>query len=76
MPGEAMPRRAQRRIDAALAALKRPRKHYQWYYATRPANADMMRCPQGLHAFLRAYYHHKSADWPGNEPHRSRAGCR
>jgi pimeloyl-ACP methyl ester carboxylesterase len=23
---------------------------------------------QGLHAFLRAYYHHKSADWPGNRP--------
>jgi pimeloyl-ACP methyl ester carboxylesterase len=28
-----------------------------------------MRCaPQGIHAFLRAYYHHKSADWPGNRP--------
>jgi len=26
--------------------------------------------PQGLHAFLRAYYHMKSADWPGNRPHR------
>jgi pimeloyl-ACP methyl ester carboxylesterase len=25
--------------------------------------------PQGLHAFLRAYYHHKSADWRGNEPY-------
>jgi hypothetical protein len=21
-----------------------------------------------MHAFLRAYYHHKSADWPGNQP--------
>ena len=51
-----------------LAALPRPRKHYQWYYATRPANADMLHAPQGLHAFLRAYYHHKSADWPGNQP--------
>ena len=28
----------------------------------------MTRCPQGVHAFLRAYYHHKSADWPGNRP--------
>ena len=28
----------------------------------------MMDCPQGLHAFLRAYYHHKSADWPENRP--------
>jgi pimeloyl-ACP methyl ester carboxylesterase len=55
-------------IDAALAALPRPRKHYQRYYATRQANADMQHAPQGLHAFLRAYYHHKSADWPGNQP--------
>jgi hypothetical protein len=21
-----------------------------------------------VHAFLRAYHHHKSADWPGNRP--------
>jgi pimeloyl-ACP methyl ester carboxylesterase len=57
-------------IHAALAALARPRKHYQWYYSTREADADMHRCPQGVHAFLRAYYHHKSADWPGNKPFR------
>jgi pimeloyl-ACP methyl ester carboxylesterase len=57
-------------IHDALAALDRPRKHYQWYYSTRPANADMTHCPQGVHAFLRAYYHHKSADWPGNKPFR------
>jgi pimeloyl-ACP methyl ester carboxylesterase len=25
--------------------------------------------PQGLHDFLRAYYHHKSADWTANAPH-------
>jgi pimeloyl-ACP methyl ester carboxylesterase len=55
-------------IHAALAALDRPRKHYQWYYSTRPANADMHDCKQGVHAFLRAYFHHKSADWPGNKP--------
>ena len=55
-------------IRAALAALARPRKHYQWYYSTRPANADMQHAPQGVHDVLRAYYHHKSADWPGNEP--------
>jgi hypothetical protein len=24
---------------------------------------------QGLHAFFRAYYHYKSADWKGNNPH-------
>ena len=55
-------------VHAALAALEPPRKHYQWYFATPPANADMHRPPQGLHAMLRAYYHHKSADWPGNHP--------
>lgn len=55
-------------IHAALAALERPRKHYQWYYATRPANRDMWHCQQGVHDFLRAYFHVKSADWPGNQP--------
>jgi pimeloyl-ACP methyl ester carboxylesterase len=55
-------------LHAALAALPRPRKHYQWHYATRGAEAEMLGCPQGLHAFLRAYYHHKSADWSGNRP--------
>jgi pimeloyl-ACP methyl ester carboxylesterase len=56
-------------VHHALAALPRPRKHYQWYYSTAPADADMRNAPQGLHAFLRAYYHMKSADWPGNTPH-------
>src|SRR5690606_7255273 len=55
-------------IHAALAALDRPRKHYAAYYSTREANAEMWHCPQGVHDFLRAYYHHKSADWPGNRP--------
>ncbi len=56
-------------LHAAMAALPRPRKHYQWYYSTRPANDDMWRAKQGVHDFLRAYYHHKSADWKGNNPH-------
>lgn len=56
-------------IDPALAALARPRKHYHLYYSTRPANADMTECRQGLHAFLRAYYHQKSAHWTANKPH-------
>ena len=55
-------------IHADLARLPRPRKHYQWHYSTRGADADMADCPQGLPAFLRAYYHMKSADWPGNRP--------
>jgi len=57
-------------IHEALAALPRPRKHYQWYYSTRPANAQMWHCQQGVHDFLRAYFHHKSADWVDNKPHR------
>jgi pimeloyl-ACP methyl ester carboxylesterase len=56
-----------------LAALARPRKHYHWYYSTREANADMRDAPQGIHAFLRAYYHHKSADWKQNQPFRLKA---
>jgi pimeloyl-ACP methyl ester carboxylesterase len=55
-------------IAEALAALTPPRKHYQAYYSTPQANADMRDCPQGLHAFLRAYFHYKSADWRGNNP--------
>jgi pimeloyl-ACP methyl ester carboxylesterase len=56
-------------VHRELAALPRPRKHYQWYYSTREANADMQRAPQGVHDFLRAYYHHKSADWKDNRPY-------
>jgi pimeloyl-ACP methyl ester carboxylesterase len=29
----------------------------------------MRECPQGLHAFLRGYYHYKSADWHDNRPY-------
>ena len=57
-------------IHAALAALPRPRKHYHWYYSTREADGNMRNCPQGVHAFLRAYYHYKSADWKENRPFR------
>jgi pimeloyl-ACP methyl ester carboxylesterase len=57
-------------VHRELAGLPRPRKHYQWYYSTRQANADMHRAPQGVHDFLRAYYHHKSADWKANQPYR------
>jgi pimeloyl-ACP methyl ester carboxylesterase len=57
-------------IHDELAKLDRPRKHYQWYYSTRPANTDMRDCPQGVHAFLRGYFHYKSADWTDNKPFR------
>ena len=29
----------------------------------------MHHAPQGVHDFLRAYYHHKSADWKANKPY-------
>ena len=51
-----------------LAALKPPRKHYQRYYTTREANENLWHPPQGLAAFIRAYYHMKSADWKQNQP--------
>lgn len=66
---QAAPRPLANDIEAALAALKPPRKHYHWYYSTRAADDDMLDSPQGLHAFLRAYFHQKSADWAGNAPH-------
>lgn len=56
-------------LAESLAALHPPRKHYQWYFSTRAADADMRECPQGIHAFLRAYFHIKSADWRPNIPH-------
>jgi len=55
-------------LPEALAVLSTPRQHYRWYFSTREANADMWNCPQGVHDFLRAYFHFKSGDWPGNEP--------
>jgi pimeloyl-ACP methyl ester carboxylesterase len=63
--GEPSPRAA---IAEGLAALSPPRKHYQSFFSTRAANDDMQNCPQGIHAFLRGYYHCKSADWSENRP--------
>jgi len=57
------------RLAPELAALARPRKHYHSYYATPQANDDMLHCKQGVHDFLRAYFHYKSADWPDNRPY-------
>ena len=55
-------------VDDDLAKLPVPRKYYQTYYTTRPANENMWHPPQGIHNFLRAYYHFKSADWKENKP--------
>ena len=68
LPEETPARAPAADLHAALAALPRPRKHYQWYYSEPGADAEMWHCPEGVHAFLRAYYHMKSADWPGNRP--------
>jgi Predicted hydrolases or acyltransferases (alpha/beta hydrolase superfamily) len=72
--GAAPPRPAQTddELDAELAKLSPPRKYYQNYQRTRGANDDMLHAPQGLHAFFRAYYHYKSADWKGTSRIRSR----
>jgi len=56
-------------LDAELAKLNPPRKYYQNHQRTPGANDDMLHAPQGLHAFFRAYYHYKSVDWKGNQPH-------
>ncbi|TAM58576.1 alpha/beta hydrolase [bacterium] len=63
------PNTENQKLAAALAALDPPREYYQQYLSTPKANADMWHPPQGLHAFLRAFFHVKSADWAGNKPH-------
>jgi pimeloyl-ACP methyl ester carboxylesterase len=63
------PNTENQKLAAALAALDPPRQYYQQYLSTREANHDMWHPPQGLHAFLRAFFYVKSADWPGNKPH-------
>ena len=65
----AQPNTENQKLAAALAALDPPRELYQQYLSTRRANDDMWRPPEGLHAFLRAFFYVKSADWPGNNPH-------
>ena len=57
-------------LSEELAGLPRPRKQYSRYYTTREANENMWRASQGLHAFIRGYYHYKSADWTDNKPFR------
>lgn len=53
-------------VHSALASLGR--KYYKWYYSTAPANEEMSHPPQGLHEFLRGYFHLKSGSWKGNKP--------
>ncbi len=65
----AQPNNESQKLAAALATLNPPREHYQQYLSSRRANDDMWHPPQGLHAFLRAFFYVKSGDWPGNKPH-------
>ncbi|MGW1712561.1 alpha/beta fold hydrolase [Streptomyces sp. NPDC002156] len=59
------------RLSAAVAGLPAlGREHYQWYYSTPRAARDMDSPPQGMHDFLRAYFHVKSADWQANQSNR------
>ena len=71
MPAERLVRESEAVVDveAELAKLERPRKHYKWYYCTAEADMEMTEPREGLHEFLRGYFHLKSADWEGNDPH-------
>ncbi|KAF9875388.1 hypothetical protein CkaCkLH20_07208 [Colletotrichum karsti] len=56
-------------IQATLARLDPPRKHYKYYNAS-PEASDEWTYPTGqpLHDFLRGYFHLKSADYSQNQP--------
>lgn len=58
-----------RDIQDDLASLDPPRMHYKWYNSTAQAAQDWDNPPQGLKAFLRGYFHLKSADWAINKPY-------
>ncbi|KAI1449220.1 alpha/beta-hydrolase [Annulohypoxylon stygium] len=55
-------------IQAELAKLDPPRKHYKWYNSSTHAADDWDNPGQGLETFLRGYFHLKSADWDKNDP--------
>lgn len=56
-------------IQAELAKLSPPRKHYKWYNSSPEAASHWDNPPQGLTQYLRGYFHLKSADWDKNQPH-------
>ncbi|MEU4811363.1 alpha/beta hydrolase [Nocardia fluminea] len=66
--------KASTELDDALRALSPPRRHYQHYFAGTTSAADIAHAPQGIADFLRAYFHMKSADWPGNADARELPG--
>lgn len=58
-----------RDFQSDLASLDPPRMHYKWYNSTAQAAPDWASPPQGMAAFLRGYFHLKSADWAINKPY-------
>ncbi|KAH8711992.1 Alpha/Beta hydrolase protein [Phaeosphaeriaceae sp. PMI808] len=56
-------------VQAELAKLQIPRKHYKWYNSTKDAARDWSSPAQGLAYFLRGYIHVKSANWKYNQPY-------
>ncbi|KAH8701735.1 putative epoxide hydrolase [Talaromyces proteolyticus] len=63
---EEMPAATAAMVHDQLASLGR--KHYEWYYSTARANADMVGpvTPGGLRGFFRGYFHVKSGSWNSN----------
>ncbi|KAF2124214.1 alpha/beta-hydrolase [Dothidotthia symphoricarpi CBS 119687] len=55
-------------IQAELAKLPEPRKHYKYYNSTEPAGREWSTPVQGLKTFLRGYLHVKSANYSANNP--------
>nr|OQO15640.1 hypothetical protein B0A51_16560 [Rachicladosporium sp. CCFEE 5018] len=53
-------------IQAELAALNPPLKHYKYYNSTPPAASHWDNPEQGLETYLRGYFHLKSGDWACN----------
>ncbi|KAH9826554.1 epoxide hydrolase [Teratosphaeria destructans] len=68
-PFDSQPQKPKVDIQAELAKLNPPRKHYKWYNSTPPAASDWENPEQGLDTYLRGYFHLKSADWDKNAPH-------
>jgi pimeloyl-ACP methyl ester carboxylesterase len=56
-------------IQAELARLSPPRKHYKYCNSTPNAASDWDNPPQGLEEYLRGYFHLKSANWSKNKPY-------
>lgn len=68
LPDNETPAASQPNLDDQLAALQPPRRDSMAYFSTRSANDEMLHAEAGLHAFLRAYFHVKSADFASNRP--------